>query len=306
MTVPDYQAFMRPVLSLAAQGERPIRECIKLAADEFRLSEEDREELLPSGRQTTLANRVHWAVTYMAHAGLVERPRRGVVATTSLGLEILERHPDKIDNGVLMCFPGFQEFRSRSKSTGNGSDKATDDKINEAETPEERVEAAAGELTSALREELLSRIVSADPVFFEHLIIDLMLAMGYGGSGSGRHLGKTNDGGVDGVINEDPLGLDIVFLQAKRYAAGNVIGVDKIREFAGSLDEKGAIKGVFVTTSHFAPQAKAYAERSPKRLILIDGEELTRLLVRYGVGVRTFRTIDLRKLDEDYFNTVDG
>lgn len=306
MTVPDYQAFMRPVLHLAAQGERPIRECVKLAADEFGLSDDDREELLPSGRQTTLANRVHWAVTYLAHAGLVERPKRGVVAATPLGLEILERHPDKIDNSVLMRFPGFQEFRSRSKSTVNGSDKATDDKIAEAETPEERVEAAAAELTSALREELLSRIIGADPVFFEHLIIDLMLAMGYGGSGLGRHLGKTNDGGVDGVINEDPLGLDIVFLQAKRYAVGNTIGVDKIREFAGSLDEKGAVKGVFVTTSHFAPQAKAYAERSPKRLILIDGEELTRLLVRYGVGVRTFRTIDLRKIDEDYFTTEDG
>ncbi|MGZ9157043.1 MAG: restriction endonuclease [Candidatus Binatia bacterium] len=158
-------------------------------------------------------------------------------------------------------------------------------------------------MNSTLREELLMRLASSDPTFFEHLIIDLMIAMGYGGAGSARHLGKTSDGGVDGVINEDPLGLDIVFLQAKRYAADNVIGVDKIREFAGSLDEKGAVKGVFVTTSHFASQAKAYAERSPKRIILIDGEGLARLLVNYGVGVRTFRTIELKKIDSDYFNT---
>jgi restriction system protein len=156
-------------------------------------------------------------------------------------------------------------------------------------------------MNSALRQELLVRITIADPTFFEHLIIDLMIKMGYGGSGSGRHLGKTSDGGVDGIINEDPLGLDIVYLQAKRYAPGNAIGVDKVREFAGSLDERGAVKGVFVTTSHFAPQARQYAERSPKRLILIDGEELTRLLVRYGVGVRTFETVELKKIDFDYF-----
>jgi restriction system protein len=170
-------------------------------------------------------------------------------------------------------------------------------------TPEEQIEIAAQEMNSALRDELLARIVTADPTFFEKVIIDLMLAMGYGASGSGQHLGKTNDGGIDGIINEDPLGLDVVFLQAKRYAPGNNIGVEKIREFAGSLDEKGAVKGVFVTTSSFAQGARNYAERSPKRLILIDGEELTRLLVRYGVAVRTFRTVELKKIDMDYFNT---
>jgi restriction system protein len=154
----------------------------------------------------------------------------------------------------------------------------------------------------ALRDELLTRILNTDPTFFEKVIIDLMLAMGYGASGSGQHLGKTNDGGIDGIINEDPLGLDVVFLQAKRYAPGNNIGVEKIREFAGSLDEKGAVKGVFVTTSSFAQGARNYAERSPKRLILIDGEELTRLLIRYGVAVRTFRTVELKKIDLDYFN----
>lgn len=180
----------------------------------------------------------------------------------------------------------------------------TEEKI-ETKTPEEKIENSFHVINLALRKELLERIASFDPTFFEHLIIDMMIAMGYGGAGSGRHLGKTNDGGIDGIINEDPLGLDIVFLQAKRYASNNVIGVDKIREFAGSLDEKGAVKGVFVTTSHFAPQAKLYSERGPKRIILIDGEELTRLLVKYGVGVRTFRTIELKKIDSDYFNAYE-
>lgn len=143
-----------------------------------------------------------------------------------------------------------------------------------------------------------------DPTAFEKLIIDLMLAMGYGAGGSGQHLGRTNDGGVDGVINEDVLGLDIIYLQAKRYAEGTGIGVDKIREFAGSLDERGATKGVFVTTSHFAPQARAYAQRSPKRLVLIDGEELTRLLLLHGVGVRLHRRIELKRLDTDYFDEL--
>ncbi len=219
----------------------------------------------------------------------------------------------RIDNQTLQQFAEFRDFKARSKQStvsvslapqNNGPivpSVALDDT-----TPEERIEAAADELSSAIREELLSRIIEATPTFFEVLIVDLMLAMGYGGSGSGKHLGKSSDGGVDGVINEDPLGLDIVYLQAKRYAPGNTIGVNQIREFAGSLDERGAIKGVFVTTSTFAGPARSYAERSPKRLILIDGEELTRLLVRYGVGVRSFRTIELRRLDEDYFANLEG
>ena len=212
----------------------------------------------------------------------------------------------RIDNKFLEQFQGFQEFQGRAKDKGKPqalNQLATSNISETVATPEEQIEIASQEMNSALRDELLTRILNTDPTFFEKVIIDLMLAMGYGASGSGQHLGKTNDGGIDGIINEDPLGLDVVFLQAKRYAPGNNIGVEKIREFAGSLDEKGAVKGVFVTTSSFAQGARNYAERSPKRLILIDGEELTRLLVRYGVAVRTFRTVELKKIDLDYFNT---
>ena len=170
-----------------------------------------------------------------------------------------------------------------------------------ATTPEERIDAAHVELSSALRSELLERIVSMEPEFFERLIIDLMLAMSYGVGGGGHHLGRTNDGGVDGVINEDALGLDTVFLQAKRYKPGNVVGVEAIQAFAGSLVGRGATKGVFVTTSHFSPKSREFAERTHQRLVLIDGDELTTLLVRYNVGVRTTRAVEIKRIDLDYF-----
>lgn len=303
MPIPDYQTLMLPILRLAAERELSNKECVSLIADKFGLNQDEREQLLPSGKQTTVFNRFHWAASYLVQARLLERPRRGVIVATGIGRQVLSQNPEKIDNNFLTKFDSFKEFRQRSGQTRENQETYQADIDAESATPEEKIDISYQLMNSTLREELLTRLASSDPTFFEHLIIDLMIAMGYGGAGSGHHLGKTSDGGVDGVINEDPLGLNIVFLQAKRYAVGNVIGVDKIREFAGSLDEKGAVKGVFVTTSHFAPQAKAYAERSHKRLVLIDGEELSRLLVNYGVGVRTFRTIDLKKIDSDYFNT---
>lgn len=303
MTIPDYQTLMRPVLALAAERERSVREVVGLIADQFDLSPEEREQVLSSGRQTTLSNRVHWAATYMVKAGLLERPRRGAVRTTARGRDVLKVHPERVDNSVLVAFPEFNTFRAGSADETNGTNPpAVSSPPNDAgATPEERIDLAAVEMDEALRKDLLARILASEPAFFERLIVDLMLAMGYGGSGSGQHLGKTGDGGVDGVINEDPLGLDHVYLQAKRYGADNVVSVEKIREFAGSLDERGAVKGVFVTTSRFARSAYDYATRSPKRLVLIDGDELTRLCVRYDVGVRSFRRIDLKKTDEDYF-----
>lgn len=310
MPIPDYQTLMKPVLGMALDHERPAKDIAKEVAKLYDLTQDEIEDLIPSGRTTLLSNRVHWAITYMVKAGLLERPQRGVVIATARGRELHRTHAGQIDNSVLAQFEEFRAFKARSrakKDDGATTQTSENDAIDaDTATPEERIDAAAQELNLALREELLDRIVASDPTFFEHLIIDLMLAMGYGGSGSGKHLGKTADGGVDGIINEDPLGLDIVYLQAKRYAPGNVIPVSQIREFAGSLDERGAIKGVFVTTSTFAGPARQYAERSPKRLILIDGEELTRLLIRYGVGVRSFRSIELRKLDEDYFSGAEG
>ena len=207
-----------------------------------------------------------------------------------------------------MQFSAFREFRERSRSRpGNGAEPISEviplGELAPEATPEDRIEIAYTEITNELRSALLDGVTRGTPQFFEKVVVDLLTSMGYGGSraNAGRRVGKTADGGIDGIINEDPLGLDIVHLQAKRYAPGNTVGVEKVREFAGSLVERGAAKGVFVTTSHFAPAAKAYAERIPQRLILIDGDELTRLMVQYGVGVRTERTIELQKLDLGYF-----
>lgn len=303
MPVPDFQTAMLPTLRLAAAGEVRASDAIERISAEFNLTPEERSEMLPSGRQAKIANRVHWAVTYLVKAGLLDRPKRGYFGITERGRGVLAKPPARIDIPYLSQFEGFDKFR-----TGNGEAEAMPASepasVVGTGTPDERIEAAFTDMNAALRSELLERVQAVHPTAFEKLIVDLMLGMGYGAGGSGQHLGRTNDGGVDGIINEDVLGLDIIYLQAKRYATGNVIGVEKIREFAGVLDERGATKGVFVTTSHFAPQALTYGQRSPKRLVLIDGEELTRLLVRYGVGVRAYRSIDLKKLDTDYFDDL--
>jgi restriction system protein len=307
MTIPDYQTLMLPVLEFAAHGGGSIKDCIAALADELGVPEDERSELLPSGRQTIFANRVHWAKTYLSQAGVLEITRRGYFKATPRGLGILAKHPKRVDNELLMQTPEFLNFRARSRSRSDALERAADvyslDDLAPAATPEERIDLAYTEITNELRAAILDRVIKGTPQFFEKVVVDLLTSMGYGGSrpAAGRRVGKTADGGIDRVINEDPLGLDIVYLQAKRYAPGNTVGVDKVREFAGSLVERGAAKGVFVTTSQFAPTATSYADRIPQRLILIDGDELTRLMVQYGVGVRTERTVELRKLDLDYF-----
>lgn len=307
MTIPDYQTLMLPVLEFAALGETSIKACIAALADKLGLPEDERSELLPSGRQTVFSNRVHWAKTYLSQAGVLEITRRAHFRATPRGLEILARHPKRVDNELLMQFPEFVAFRARSRSRSDRPERPADvyslDDLAPSATPEERIDLAYMEITNELRAAILDRVIKGTPKFFEKAVVDLLTSMGYGGSrpNAGRRVGKTADGGIDGVINEDPLGLDIVYLQAKRYAPENTVGVDKVREFAGSLVERGAAKGVFVTTSQFAPAATTYADRIPQRLILIDGDELTRLMVQYGVGVRTERTIEFRKLDLDYF-----
>jgi restriction system protein len=312
MAIPDYQSLMLPVLKFAAEGEVSIRDCIEQLAAEFKLTDEERTALLPSGKQPTFANRVHWARTYLAQAGLLEATRRGHFKATQRGLDALAKGLGHIDVEYLLQFDEFRAFRARHKApsqemSGDAGLERSEAPLERA-TPEERIDVAHSEITAELRAELLERVVKSSPAFFERLIVDLLIAMNYGGSRAeaGKRIGRSGDGGIDGVINEDPLGLDIVYLQAKRYAPGNNVGIDKVREFAGALVERGATKGVFVTTSDFAPTARTYVDRIPQRLILIDGEELTRLMVRYGVGVRTERTIDLKKLDLDYFEEEPG
>jgi restriction system protein len=305
MAIPDYQTLMLPVLQSAAAGELSVRDAIERLARQFKLTDEERAELLPSGKQPIFTNRVQWAKTYLAKAGLLQATKRGHFTITERGRVVLEQNPPRIDNSFLDQFEEFRQFRNAARlppDSGDGKQHTPPPTL-EAATPEERVESASKEIEEDLRAELLDRVLKMSPAFFEKVVVDLLLAMGYGGAGadSGRRMGRTGDGGVDGVINEDALGLDIVYIQAKRYAPGNVVGVDKVREFSGAMDERSAMKGVFATTSHFAPAARTFAERVPKRLILVDGNELSRLLVRYGVGVRAVRTVELKKIDLDYF-----
>ena len=274
-------------------------------AKEFNLTDEERAELLPSGKQAIFTNRVQWAKTYLVKAGVLQATKRGHFTITERGREVLAQNPRRIDNSFLDQFEEFRQFRNAARLPADSETEgsAQRHRRSKRQPPEERVESASKEIEEDLRAELLDRVLKMSPTFFEKVVVDLLLAMGYGGAGadSGRRIGRTGDGGVDGVIDEDALGLDIVYIQAKRYAPGNVVGVDKVREFSGAMEERGATKGVLVTTSHFAPAARAFAERVPKRLILVDGKELSRLLVRYSVGVRAVRTVELKKVDLDYF-----
>ena len=306
MSIPGFQALMLPILRLSDQGEIRLSVSVRRISDEINLTEPEREELTPSGLQTKIMNRVSWAVTHLVKHGLVHRPRHGHYVITSKGKEFLSTNPERIDMAILKRI--FGDDQSDSNSSPNvenaGDVEMTDDP--EAGTPEERADAAIAEIDAALREELLERILNMQPAAFEKLIVDLMLGMGYGARGSGERIGRSGDGGVDGVINEDALGLDVIYLQAKRYAQGNNIGPEVIRAFSGAMQERNATKGVFVTTSKFTRGAVESANNSRVRLILIDGEKLTELLTEYGVGVRDHRTLKIKKIDADYFDSAES
>jgi restriction system protein len=309
VAVPDYQSFMRPLLAFGADGsEKNINDAISTLADQFGLSDEDRQTLLPSG-QRVLVNRVHWARTYLDKAGALRRTRRSHFAVTDRGRALLDQYPERIDVRALRQFPEFVAFQTPKADQDKGIEiserpEAPQDLV--SATPEEAIQAAEATIAANLRAQLLERIAELSPTFFERLVVDLIVAMGYGGDRQSvaQRLGRSGDQGIDGLVNEDPLGLDVVYIQAKRYAADNTIGRELIQQFAGALVGQGASKGVFVTTSSFSRGAVDYAQRVPQRIILIDGAELTRLMAQYGVGVRTERTVDLKRLDLDYFEEV--
>lgn len=307
MAVPDYQSLMLPLLKYASDGtEKNIREAIASLSDEFRLTTEDKELTIPSGKETLISNRVHWARTYLDKAGVIKRTRRSHFQITSRGQEILASNPNELNVRILRQFPEFVEFQSPRKSIlgdlSTGSEKI-DDIQETAITPEEAIYSAEKELNNKLSTEIIERIGDMSPSFFEQLVVDLIVAMGYGGSREivAQRIGKSGDEGIDGIVNEDPLGLDIVYIQAKRYKPDNVIGREKIQQFSGALVGQNANKGVFVTTSSFTKGAIEYAERVPQRIILINGTELANLMIRYSVGVRTERKIEIKRIDADYF-----
>lgn len=302
MSIPDYQALMLPVLELASKGETSVPLVEAEIAARFGLSDEERQQMLPSGKQRVLHNRIHWAKFYLTKAGLLESPKRGRFVITAAGQQVLANPPANLDTKHLLTIPTFRDFYR------GGEDAEAVAPTNEVElpsaTPEEVVEVAHKAVHFALRADLLDRILQNSPSFFEQVIVELLVAMGYGGShrNASEQLGKSGDGGVDGVINEDVLGLDRVYVQAKRYAPGSSVGRPEIQAFTGSLVGLGASKGVFVTTSTFSSQASEFASRIPQRVILIDGKRLTELMIEHGVGVRSSRMIEFKRLDEDFFS----
>jgi restriction system protein len=306
MAIPDYQTLMLPVLRLAADGEKRVAEVEERIADDLGLTQEERDELLPSGRQRVLNNRIHWAKFYMTRAGLLTLPARGRFIATEAGRALLADNPERIDVKLLLQRPEFREFYKSANAAG--ADTAEDQDVTipsgtaEA-TPEEQIETAYRSVLSALRADLLDRIGQNTPAFFEKLIVDLLVAMGYGGShkNAAAQLGRSGDGGVDGVVNEDRLGLDRVYVQAKRYSSASS-GRPDVQAFVGSLVGLGASKGVYVTTSTFSPQAHEFVKHLTQRVILIDGPRLADLMIEHGVGVRISRAIEFKRLDEDFFS----
>ncbi len=300
--VPDYQTLMRPVLECAAHGEVRIGDVVDKLADRFKLTNDERNEILPSGKQTRFANRVHWAKSYLKQAGLVKATKRGHLTITNRGKNVLTDTRAEVNNAYLEQFEEFQEFRARTRDTDKLDDTA-EVVVGIEATPDETLRAAHKKINATLAEELLDRMREASPSFFEKLIVELLLAMGYGGSSedAGSVLGKSGDNGVDGVIDQDPLGVDQIYVQAKCYADGNNVGADAIRDFFGALSLKKANKGIFVTTSAFSPSAIQTTKDLGTRIVLIDGVQLARLMIRYNIGCREEEILHLKKVDEDFF-----
>lgn len=306
MAVPDYEAMMRPVLEAFAAGATSVSDTLPRLKVAFEIRDEDAEELLPSGRTTVLSSRAHWARTYLAGAGCLTSPKRNVHAITERGRGLLASHAGPISNEVLSRFPDFVAWLDRARRRENGVEpgKPIEPAVPAARaTPDDQIETAFMAIEQALVGDLLSAIQSMSPTRFEQLIVDLLVRMGYGGGDPtmGERLGRSGDGGIDGVINEDALGLDAVYVQAKRYAPDNRIGRPALQAFVGSLTGEGATKGVFVTTSDFSREARDYLNRVQHRIVLIDGERLARLLIQHEVGVRARKTYVLRSVDEDRF-----
>ncbi len=302
--IPHFQELTRPVLEAAAEGEVKIADVVERLAQSFNLTTEERETLVPSGGQTVLSNRSHWAKTYLTQAGLLERTGRGRFTITEDGRRALRTGPKRIDVEFLKQFPSFREFQARSRSDADDHGESEPDVNGIASlAPDEAMRAAHQRLEEALAAELLERILASPPEFFERMVVKLLSTMGYGGSvaEAARALGRSGDGGVDGVIDQDALGLDRVYVQAKRYAANNPVGPAAVRDFFGSLDRFKATKGLFVTTSCFTQSARETAEYLSKRIVLIDGAHLTKLMIRYDVGCRVEETLFIKKLDEEFF-----
>ena len=309
MPVPDYESLMLPALKALSNGAeaqiKTVRARIEAAE---KLTSDDLNELLPSGKQSVFVNRVSWAVMCLERAGLVKRVRRAVYKITGGGEKLLHRDYPRLDLSILQGYPAFVRWQEAVNKPPQERPPAPSKEQTRSirprkDTPEEALHRAHRKLRNTLEAEMLDRVHGASSAFLEQVVVKLLIAMGYGGGDTSRGsvTGRSGDGGIDGKIREDALGLDEVYVQAKRYRQGNTVGEGDLRNFAGAIDAAGTTKGVFVTTAAFTATAKEYVKRSPKRIVLIDGNELARLLVEYDVGVRVKECYEIKSVDEDFF-----
>ena len=303
--IPDFQSLMRPVLAFLSDGaDRPVSDVTEHVSDEYGLTPQERAELIPSGGQRLINNKTHWAISHMFQARLVTRPSRGHVQITEAGLAVLAAYPDRVDMKVLRTFPSYVAFRAKSKEKAASSQTSTVVDVEEQVSPLELLGIAVAENEAAVESELLTRALALDPAGFERLVLSVLGAMGYGRAGAIEHSGKPGDGGIDGIISQDPLGLDRIYLQAKRYSPGNGVQRPDVQQFVGALMSAQGDRGVFLTTSSFSSGAILEAEKVNARIELIDGPRLARLMLKHGVGVQARTTVVLHEIDEDFFDSV--
>jgi len=298
MTVPDFQTIMLPLLKVLGDGqEHTLGEMIEILAQQFNLTQDERREILQSGNQARFDNRVGWARTYLKKARLVETTGRAKFRITQRGVEALKGKPNRIDAKFLKQYPEFREFQSLSRQHA-GEDE---DEKKVTQTPEEVLEASYQKLRRDLAQDLLERVKKSPPRQFENLVVDLLLAMGYGGSrkDAGEAIGQSGDGGIDGIIKEDKLGLDVVYIQAKRWES--TVGRPVVQAFAGSLEGQRARRGVLITTSQFSQDAKDYVTRIEKKIVLVDGELLAQLMIDHDIAVAEVARYTVKRMDLDYF-----
>jgi restriction system protein len=294
MAIPDYQSLMLPVLSASANGEVAIRDVVNFLAEQLGLTPEERAEWNPAKNRTIFSSRVNWAKFFLGKAGLTENTRWGYFKIAPRGKQVLASRPPRIDNAFLGQFPEFRQASIRQ-------DPVLPPVESEISTPDEIMRAMQKEIEAKLARELLERIQAAPPDFFERLVVKLLAKIFGSGADAGRAIGRAGDNGVDGVIDQDEVGLEQIYIQARRYAIGNNIGADAIRDFFGALNLHKATKGIFVTTSAFSPLARRTAELLSRRIVLIDGEQLTKLMIRHDIGCRHEETFHVKKIDEDFF-----
>lgn len=301
MAIPDYETLMLPLLIFAAKAPpegAPVLSAVNSLAEQYHLTDVERSELLPSGGTFKFSSRVSWAATYLKKAGLLEAPRRGYIRITQRGLDALRQKPKRIDNEFLSKYPEFLEFQGRKRERRDKEPASHET----SETPIESIEAQYRKLREAIATEILEKVKRCSPQFFERLVITLLVKMGYGGSlkDAGQAIGRSGDEGIDGVIKEDKLGLDNIYVQAKRWGDKGV-GSPDIDQFAGALSKKKASKGIFITTSRFSKDALTSVKDYPAKIILIDGLQLAQFMIDYSVGVSVEQTYEIKKIDSDFF-----